>query len=94
MEVMNSSKVLGFKVSDFLPAVYRPLNFNQQKHQLESRGRDKRADNVRVCVLPDSLNLYKSAEEWKHSEIITLSLHINCSLNQCEWFYFCVAGRL
>lgn len=65
LEVMNSSKVLGFNVSDFLPAVYRPLNFNQQKHQLArvARGGDKRADNVRVCVLPGSLNLNKSAEE-------------------------------
>lgn len=93
---MNSSEVLRFNVSDFLPAVYRPPNFNQQKHQPARVAREgqKGADNARVCVLPDSLNLYKSAEEWKHSEIITLSLHINCSLNQCEWFYFCVAGRL
>lgn len=44
------------------------------------------------CLTPwTCTSLLKS---WEHSEIITLSLHINWSLNQCERFYFCGRKRV
>lgn len=36
------------------------------------------------------VNLYKTPEEWKHSEIITLSLHINSRLKEYESLCLCV----
>lgn len=85
-----------FSIGIFLSAFKHQLSFNKPRRigRPESSRRHKRAERLHVCVLSDSLNLDKSAEEWEHSEIITLSLHINWSLNQSERFYFCGRKRV
>lgn len=45
-----------------------------------------------VCVLSDWVNSNTSPEEWEHSEIITLSLHINWGLKEDEGLCLRVRG--
>lgn len=69
----------------------------------QAKGGQKDQKTVCVCVLSDRLtelqpvslwvDLHKTPEAWEHSEIITLSLHINSRLKEYKRLCLCVRER-